>query len=236
MSKKITVVELKKICKRKGIKGYSKMKKATLLKHCKKSPSPKKPSPKKPSPAKKSPKKSPKQTVAQLKARCKRKGIKGYSKMKKATLLRHCNQKTPAKKSPKKKVSRKKMKGGGFMEMLEQQQREEAQQGSIRNNKNPAFLKGITSRTRFKSDKAVIAYGKKLSAWAEDATQKEVEDEGAKTLEAYTEPLADYVDDKTTDASFLKKFNKEVLYGPVWEVMIMHHGSTMRDAYPQDFY
>ena len=34
MSAKYTVVELRKICKSKGIKGYSKMKKAELLKHC----------------------------------------------------------------------------------------------------------------------------------------------------------------------------------------------------------
>lgn len=29
-----TVVQLKKICKNKGIKGYSKMKKAELIKYC----------------------------------------------------------------------------------------------------------------------------------------------------------------------------------------------------------
>jgi hypothetical protein len=34
MSKNYTVVELKKICKDKGIKGYSKMRKAELMKHC----------------------------------------------------------------------------------------------------------------------------------------------------------------------------------------------------------
>ncbi len=43
MSRKYTVVELKKICKTKGIKGYSRMKKAELMKHClKKTPSPQK--------------------------------------------------------------------------------------------------------------------------------------------------------------------------------------------------
>jgi hypothetical protein len=44
MSKKYTVIQLKKICKEKGIKGYSKMKKAELMKHCldKKSVSPRK--------------------------------------------------------------------------------------------------------------------------------------------------------------------------------------------------
>ncbi len=47
MSKKYTVVELKKICKSKGIKGYSKMKKAELMKHCLKSKSPAKSPPKK---------------------------------------------------------------------------------------------------------------------------------------------------------------------------------------------
>ncbi len=45
---KYTVAELKKICKSKGIKGYSKMKKAELMKHCLKSKSPaKKKTPKK---------------------------------------------------------------------------------------------------------------------------------------------------------------------------------------------
>lgn len=34
MNKKYTVVELRKICKNKGIKGYSKMKKAELMKYC----------------------------------------------------------------------------------------------------------------------------------------------------------------------------------------------------------
>ena len=37
MSKKYTVIELRKICKSKGIKGYSKLKKAELMKHCLKS-------------------------------------------------------------------------------------------------------------------------------------------------------------------------------------------------------
>ncbi len=45
MSKKYTVVELKKICKSKGIKGYSKLRKAELMKHCLKSKSPAKKSP-----------------------------------------------------------------------------------------------------------------------------------------------------------------------------------------------
>ena len=39
-SKKYTVVELKKICKSKGIKGYSKMNKAELMKLCLKSKTP----------------------------------------------------------------------------------------------------------------------------------------------------------------------------------------------------
>jgi len=40
MSKKYTVAELKKICKEKGIKGYSKLKKAELMKHCLKTKTP----------------------------------------------------------------------------------------------------------------------------------------------------------------------------------------------------
>ncbi len=52
---------------------------------------------------------SKKYTVIKLKKICKSKGIKGYSKMKKAELMKHCLQKTPVKKSPlKKKVPKKK--------------------------------------------------------------------------------------------------------------------------------
>jgi hypothetical protein len=57
MTSKMTVVELKKLCKQKGIKGYSKLNKAQLIQKCKGSASPKKPSPKKPSPKKPRPKK-----------------------------------------------------------------------------------------------------------------------------------------------------------------------------------
>ena len=75
MSKKYTVVELKKICKTKGISGYSKMKKEELIKHCVK---------------KQKVIMSKKYTVVQLRKICKDKGIKGYSKMRKGDLMKHC--------------------------------------------------------------------------------------------------------------------------------------------------
>lgn len=60
MSKKYTVAELKKICKEKGIKGYGKLKKEQLMKHCLKEKTPAKKTPVKKTPAKKTPvKKSP---------------------------------------------------------------------------------------------------------------------------------------------------------------------------------
>ena len=95
-----TVVELKKMCKHKGIKGYSKMKKTELLRkvdlHNKKS--------------KGKNKKYIMPTVVELKKMCKHKGIKGYSKMKKTELLRKVdlhNKKTKA------KLSKGKNKKGG---------------------------------------------------------------------------------------------------------------------------
>jgi hypothetical protein len=74
---KLNVKQLRAECKKKGIKGYSKWKKAELQKRClgKKQ-------------AKKQAKKS--MTVKALKAECKRKGIKGYSKLKKAQLQKKC--------------------------------------------------------------------------------------------------------------------------------------------------
>ena len=83
-AKGLTVAEMKKICKKKGIKNYSKLKKAELKKHCliegdekiQKAKVPKK--------------QVKKQTLAQLKKICKKKGIKGYSKLSRQQLLDRC--------------------------------------------------------------------------------------------------------------------------------------------------
>lgn len=61
MSKNYTVVQLTKICKEKGIKGYSKLNKAQLMKQCLDSKTPVKKTPKSKTPAKKTPlRKTPK--------------------------------------------------------------------------------------------------------------------------------------------------------------------------------
>jgi len=61
MSKNYTVVQLVKICKEKGIKGYSNMNKSQLMKHCLGSKTPVKKTPKSKTPAKKTPvRKTPK--------------------------------------------------------------------------------------------------------------------------------------------------------------------------------
>lgn len=73
--KKLTVIELKKKCKEKGIKGYSKMKKNELIQLLK-------PETKKSAPTHDT------LTLVDLKKECKEKGIKGYSKMKKNQLLK----------------------------------------------------------------------------------------------------------------------------------------------------
>jgi hypothetical protein len=80
-----TVQELKKICKEKGIKGYSKLKKLELLKKCQKGE-------KKQRKQRKQRKQKSKNThtVQELKKICKKKGIKGYSKLKKVELLKKC--------------------------------------------------------------------------------------------------------------------------------------------------
>lgn len=92
-----TVVQLRQACKNKGIKGYSKMNKAQLLKACGNGskPTPSKKSTSKPTskPRKKSP------TVSQLRKMCKDKGIKGYSKWNKSELLKKCGNGKPSKPS-----------------------------------------------------------------------------------------------------------------------------------------
>ena len=74
-----TVVQLRKMCKEKGIRGYSKWRKDELMKKCGVST------------ARKSSKRITKQpTMAQLRKMCKEKGIRGYSKWRKAELMKKC--------------------------------------------------------------------------------------------------------------------------------------------------
>ena len=73
--KNYTVKQLKAECKRKGIKGYSKLKKSELILHCSVSDARKK-----------------KITVKELRQQCKKLKIKGYSKWKKAELMKNCNK------------------------------------------------------------------------------------------------------------------------------------------------
>ena len=107
---KLTVDALKKLCKKNGITGYSKMNRVELIKKCDllKSKSPAKKLKSK-SPVKKLKSKLPvkklvkaktpeqkkkekvkKMSVVELKALCKKKGIKGYSKMTKVELEKTC--------------------------------------------------------------------------------------------------------------------------------------------------
>ncbi len=96
---KVTVKSLKAICKKNGVKGYSKMKKPELLRRCKAQVNKTVVEYKKKSPVKN-------YTIKQLKDMCKKKGIKGYSKMKKSELMKHCFVKKPAKKVVKKVVKK----------------------------------------------------------------------------------------------------------------------------------
>ena len=73
--KNYTVKELKAECKRKGIKKYSKLKKAELILHCSVADAIKK-----------------KITVKELRQQCKKLKIKGYSKWKKSELMKNCNK------------------------------------------------------------------------------------------------------------------------------------------------
>ena len=87
---RLNVKQLKAECKKKGIKGYSGMKKAQLETHCLNKEQLEKQKKVQKKPKKKVQKKPKSMTVKQLKAECRRKGIKGYSKMKKAQLQNHC--------------------------------------------------------------------------------------------------------------------------------------------------
>jgi len=73
--KNYTIKQLKAECKRKGIKGYSKLKKSELILHCSVSDARKK-----------------NITVKELRQQCKKLKIKGYSKWKKAELMKNCNK------------------------------------------------------------------------------------------------------------------------------------------------
>ena len=82
--KKYTVIELKKMCKDKGIKGYSKLRKKELMKKCLDGLPQKK-----------------QLTNIELKKMCKDKGIKGYSKLRKKELIKKCLGLPPKKKKKK---------------------------------------------------------------------------------------------------------------------------------------
>ena len=77
---KSTVPELKQMCRDKGIKGYSKLNKADLIKLC--------------NSTKKVSKKGSDLTVPELKQLCRDKGITGYSKLNKAELIKKCKADT----------------------------------------------------------------------------------------------------------------------------------------------
>jgi hypothetical protein len=79
--RKYTVKQLKAECKKKGIKGYSKLKKAELILHCSVTDE-----------ISSAPKKA-KITVKQLRQMCKKLKIRGYSKWKKTELLKKCGPK-----------------------------------------------------------------------------------------------------------------------------------------------
>jgi len=98
---KLNVDALKKLCKKNGITGYSKMNRAELIKKCdllkSKSPAkklksklPVKKLVKEKTPEQKKKEKVKKMSVVELKALCKKKGIKGYSKMTKVELEKTC--------------------------------------------------------------------------------------------------------------------------------------------------
>jgi hypothetical protein len=83
VKKNYTVKQLKKICKDKGIKGYSKLKKAELILYCSVIDA---------ATHKKQVQKKNKTTVKELRKICKELKIKGYSKWKKAELLEKCKR------------------------------------------------------------------------------------------------------------------------------------------------
>ena len=98
--KNATVASLRKRCKQNGVKGYSKQRKSWLLKHCgdphksaRRSSSVRRSlrSSKRKVSSKTQPRVSKsKMTVKELRARCKEKGVKRYSKQRKAWLVKNC--------------------------------------------------------------------------------------------------------------------------------------------------
>jgi len=86
--RKYTVKQLKAECKKKGIKGYSKLKKAELINFCSVTDA---------ISGTEKAKKGKKYTVKQLRAECKKLKIKGYSKWRKADLLKNCGPKSQRK-------------------------------------------------------------------------------------------------------------------------------------------
>jgi hypothetical protein len=82
--RKYTVKQLKAECKKKGIKGYSKLKKAELINFCSVTDA---------ISGTEKAKKGKKITVKELKVMCKKLKIKGYSKWRKAELLKKCGPK-----------------------------------------------------------------------------------------------------------------------------------------------
>lgn len=101
-SRDMTVVELKALCKQKGISGFSTLKKDQLIRKCNAKAS-KKGSLKASKSA--SRKGSRDMTVAELKALCKQKGISGYNLLKKDQLIRKCNAKRASRKGSIKKTN-----------------------------------------------------------------------------------------------------------------------------------
>jgi len=135
----LTVKGIKKICKEKGIKGYSKMKKAELKEKCLSAEQ-----------------KIKTMTIPELKKMCKKNGIKGYSKMKKAELMKHCIAKK-AESIAKKESAKVESPEPTFEELLKSSTRRSAKKllKEIQNAKKPESLKA-TQYALVKSDAKMV--------------------------------------------------------------------------------